>query len=225
MAAQTVDEVFGGSRDRDLRLGLRAWGIAPRAQRNCRDSSLLLPLGPVNRGRLSSTLELLRPTGLSPIAFSLERAAEDLPLESGNTLVLITGSIDTCGGDPCAEAARLLRRGAADRVHVVGLDLDREERMRLECVGQYHAVGSRREVRSALREILHEADALREGSVAVFEPGWNVWVAGGALGEEIVLSRGTYDILVRARGKTWHWEGVAVSGSFESVAGPQPSRR
>ena len=91
-----------------------------------------MPLGPVNRGRLSSTLDLLRPTGFSPIAYSLERVTGDLPSDPGNTLVVVTGSVESCGGDPCAEATRLLESardrflslGAAAAAREVSSDLD-----------------------------------------------------------------------------------------------------
>jgi len=225
LATQGIEDVFGGSNVSNLRLAVRAWGIAPRARRDCNDSGLVLPFGPVSGERLSSTLKLLRPTGFSPIADSLKRVADDLPADGGNTLVIVTGSIDTCGGDPCAEATRLLRSGVVDQIQVVGLDLDRKQRQRFECLGRVQAADSRRSLRSVLRVVLNRAAATADGSVSVFEPGWDVWVAGGALGEEIPLSRGTYDIIVRSRGTTWLWDDVRITSAFESPAGARPSPR
>lgn len=225
LVRRTLAEVAAGLQRSSLRLGVRVFGITPRSRRNCEDSSLIWPVQSIDGPQIARTLDLLRPTGFSPIAHSLQRVNNDLPENGGGTLVLITGSLENCGGDVCAEATRLLRRGIAGRIAVVAVGLDREKRRALECIGEVYAVDGRRQLRSTLREILADSRSIAEGSVSIFESGWDVFVTGGALDEQIDISSGRYDVLVRTRGKAYVWENLTIAGELETVAGPSPKRR
>ena len=90
-----------------------------------------------------------RPSGFAPIAYSLQRAASDLPVNGRSTVVVITGGADSCSGDPCDAAARLIKRGRADRIHIVGLDQPKHTGTDLECVGTYHAATNRVRLRNS----------------------------------------------------------------------------
>lgn len=222
---RAIQEVLRESRRSEIDVGLRAYGIAPLSQQDCRDSSLLAPPSSVGARRLVSTLELLRPAGLSPIAFALDAAGEDLSDDDWNTVVLVTGSVEGCAGDPCDAAVRLVRRGLAQRVHVIGLGLDPVDGRSLDCIGKYQSVRDRRELRTALRQIFGDATETDRGTVAVFRPDGGEWLATAAIGERLELSAGTYDVLIRYGGQSYTWQRVAVSGAFESAAGSKPSPR
>jgi len=219
---RTVRDLLRDPRESDARIGVRAFGITPLTQHDCKDSLVLSPFKSIGDRRLATSLDLLRPAGQSPIAYTLAEAAGDLSEDDRNLVVLITGSTESCGGNVCAGTSRLLRRGLADEIHVVALGLERDAQRVLDCVGEYHTVRSRRQLRGVLREILRDATREEEGNIAIFETGWDVWVTGGALGERIEISAGTYDMIVRSGGRTHVWENVRVSGEFETNAGAKP---
>ena len=206
-------------------LGLRVFGIMPPARRDCQDSTLLLPVAPLDDRALSRALELLRPSGHSPIAYSLERAANDLPQDGENAIVLITGSSESCGGDLCGTASSLLRSGAAARIYVVALGVSYAERRELDCAGDYHAVQSATELKSALREIFRGLLRGEPGTVNLFRAGSDRWVAGGFLGERLEVAPGVYDVQIRAEGRTYAWEELEISGNVEARAGRRPPRQ
>lgn len=208
-----------------LQVGLRAFGIAPLAQQDCRDTSLLAPISSIDSRRLFTTLELLRPAGLSPMAMALDEATGDLSEDDWNTIVLVTGSASGCGEDPCVAASRLVRRGLAERIHVVGLNLEPGAAQSLGCVGEFESVRDRRGLETTLRRIFRSAEEPELGTVAVFTPGWEEWRATAAIGERLELSPGTYDVLIRYGGQTYAWERVDLERDLESVVGPRPAPR
>lgn len=220
MTGEALSSLSGSGVD----VGLRVFGIVPRSRRECEDSTLLTPVQPVNPRSISSSLKLLRPSGYSPIAHSLAEAANDLPAGDRNALVLITGSVESCEGKPCAEAAKLLRSGAVSRIYVVALGIGFEERNELDCIGDYRSVAGGAELRDALREILREVRRGGPGVVNLFESGGGNWVAGGSLGERIDVNPGRYDVVIRTNGETYTWTETELSGSVEAVAGARPPR-
>jgi len=205
-----------------IHVGVRVWGIAPRSQNNCQDSTLLMPLAPLDRGGVEQTFELIRPSGFAPIAYSLQKAAADLPTNGRSTVVVITGGVDSCSGDPCDAAARLIRRGRADRVHIIGLDLPKHTETDLECVGTYHAANNRAGLRNSLRTIFREASRSDQGRVTVFLAGRNRWVASGELGQSILLLEGRYDLMIRAGTRVFHWSDFELKGDRTETAGARP---
>jgi hypothetical protein len=158
------------------------------------------------------------------LAFSIEQAAADLPPAGRNTLILLAASSDSCGADPCRDAARLLRIGAVERIHVVGLDVDDDQRRQLSCIGEFQNVRRRSQLRRATQDIMRTTLDER-GTVSVFKPGWGAWVVSGPLGEDLEVAAGTYDLLIRTRQGPISWKGVEVRGDFRAVAGTQPSSR
>ena len=219
-----LTQALDGLSGTDPNVGLRVFGIAPRAQHDCSDSTLLAPVSGFDRGDLSRSLRLLRPSGYSPIAFSLEQAAADLPSGGSNSVLLITGSTESCEADPCAAAARLMRDGRVSRIYVIALGADRTAQRGLDCIGEYRAVRSEMQLQSALRDVVREVRRREGGSVALFEPGEDEIVASGALEERLRVSEGTYDVLVRSGDDTFTWPGVEIRGNVEAKAGDKPPR-
>ncbi|MCP3981040.1 MAG: hypothetical protein GY716_17220 [bacterium] len=216
--SRAVQELGGDK----LELGLRAFGIAPLSRHNCRDSTLLIPPAPLDRRTTASTLQLLRPTGHAAIAYALEQAADDLSPARRNTMLLLTGSVERCDGEPCAVAARLLREGRIERLHVIGLGLNDNRTAELRCAGEFHGVGSERELRAALGRILDEAARAETGSVSVLTAGGREWVAGGALDSSIELAAGTYDVVIHDGGRTHMWKNLHIDEDLDAIAGPTP---
>ncbi|MDH3628808.1 MAG: hypothetical protein OEV00_06800 [Acidobacteriota bacterium] len=206
----------------DVKLGLRAFGIAPESQRNCRDSARLLPTKPIDLRRLSRSLDLLRPGGYSPIADTLRRVEDDANKDAYTIVVLVTGSYENCGGDPCAAAARLLYQGIANEIHVVGVGLDKTRTSNLICVGPLHTVDGRRRLRTELRRVARAIQVGSADSVSVFRPGGGEWIVTAPLGQPITMAAGRYDLQIRSGGKNFRWSDVEIKDRLVVRAGEQP---
>lgn len=219
---ETLGAAFDSLVGTDTGVGLRVFGIAPLEPKQCEDSTLLVPAGRLDRRALTRSLGMLRPTGRSPIARSLELAPADLRSTGPRYVLLIAGGPDSCGGDVCQAAAEAVREGGLSRIYVLALAGAGGPVRGLDCAGDYRVVRSKLDLDAALRDILREVRRGGAGSVAVFSPGWSRLVTSGPLSERLVLGEGTYDVLVRAGDETWTWPGLEIRGSVDAVAGPRP---
>ena len=94
----------------------------------CRAVKVVRPLGPVSdeaRQELVSAAHTLQPVGHTPIAASLRAAGEVLAKSSAmSQVVLITDGVETCKGDPAAEAEKMIAAVKSLRaVEVIGVGL------------------------------------------------------------------------------------------------------
>lgn len=108
----------------DLDLALRAYGsTSPSDVSDCTDSSLLMAFGTDDRSAFKEAVASLKPKGQTPIAYALQKAAEDfVGLQSERSVVLVTDGIESCGGDPVRAAGDLAQQGLT--VHVIGFGMD-----------------------------------------------------------------------------------------------------
>jgi len=131
----------------DLELALRLYGhqtpIAPGKQ-DCDDTRLEVPFSGNSMPAIRSTLQSVRCLGTTPIARSLERAADDFPPISfndtrkiRNIIILITDGIEACDEDPCAVSRALQAKGIVLKPFVIGVGLDESQKYALQCVGNY----------------------------------------------------------------------------------------
>jgi DNA-binding NarL/FixJ family response regulator len=105
---------------------------------SCRGVEVLVPLGELDRERFAGrTLDRFAPTGYTPIARALRRAERAFGGREGeeNRIILVTDGIETCGGDPVAQARGLKQAGIEVTIDVVGFDIanarDRERLKRI----------------------------------------------------------------------------------------------
>jgi Mg-chelatase subunit ChlD len=122
----------------DVKVGLRVFGHI-NFPSPCSASALLVPPGFGNRGAIIKRIRRIIPTGMTPLTFALQQAAEnDLrEVEGKKTIILITDGFDTCGEDPCAYIATLPYKGINIKVDVVGLDLrDKNSKRKLDCIAK-----------------------------------------------------------------------------------------
>ena len=141
---------------------------------NCADIEVLAPLGTVDKPGIMAAIERLNPKGKTPLTDAVRQAAEELRYtEERATVILVSDGKETCNADPCAAAAELEAGGIDFTVHVVGFDLDVEEKAQLQCIadgtgGQFLNADNAPE--------LHEAMATTVQLVAEPETGApNVW--------------------------------------------------
>lgn len=140
----------------DSQVGLRVYGSTiSNGPGSCKDSKLLVPVDKTEKARLDAGVDKLKPLGNTPIAYSLEQAAKDLPKQGPRSIVLVSDGEENCGGDPCKVARDLKKAGADFYVDVVGLQVDRKSRDQLTCIasaggGTYYDVKSLDQLDSTL---------------------------------------------------------------------------
>ncbi|MGI9413305.1 MAG: vWA domain-containing protein [Hyphomicrobiales bacterium] len=120
----------------DLEVGLIVYGH--RRKGDCADIETLIPSGPINVGRFTSTIDGIRPTGKTPLTAAVRKAAEELRYtEDKATVILLSDGLETCNLDPCAIASELERDGVNFTAHVIGFDIAKgEEQRQLRCIAE-----------------------------------------------------------------------------------------
>lgn len=137
-----IEQLPAGSSEINLNVGLRVYGhgTVPRenAEQRCRDTTLEVPIQGIDIDTIKQKIAGIIPRGWTPIAFSLEEAANDFPSgkDMENIIILISDGKETCQGDPCAMAGKLHQSGIKVKINVVGFDINPEERRQLECIAQ-----------------------------------------------------------------------------------------
>lgn len=152
----------------DLELALRLYGhqtpIQPGKQ-DCDDTKLEVPFGPDRIPEIRKKLMATRCLGTTPIARSLQRAADDFPaLDKGkgarpvrNIIILITDGIEACDEDPCAVSRALQAKGIILKPFVIGVGLTESERYALQCVGNYYDASTPELLEHVLQVVVTQA--------------------------------------------------------------------
>ena len=145
-------------------VGLRVFGAKVFSRKDagaCADTQNVVPVGPLDRARLTSAVEGYKPYGETPIGTALKGAAKDLgPARDGErrTIVLLSDGEPTCAPDPCVVARQLRDQGIDLRINVVGLDVSGKARRALQCVaraggGRYFDAASAEELSDSLVQV------------------------------------------------------------------------
>ncbi|GAA2610650.1 hypothetical protein GCM10009863_25280 [Streptomyces axinellae] len=120
--------------------GLRVYG-ADKAK-SCTDTRLAQPVEPLDRAGIKKAVAGAEPKGDTPIGYSLEKAAADLPEPSRGapgrrTIVLISDGEDNCGApEPCDVAKSLAEDGIGLRIDAIGFQVRGAARKQLRCVAE-----------------------------------------------------------------------------------------
>lgn len=154
-------EVYGGADD----------------PRNCQAVKIARPLSPLDaagKSELTAMISRLQPTGATPIALSLRRAGEELKKNDALCgLVLITDGLETCKGDPAAEAAALVANlKVSFGVNVVGFGVKPEENAALKSIadagkGKYYSAADTKGLIEAISAIAQEIQVQAKPAEAV----------------------------------------------------------
>ncbi len=122
-------------------IGLRVYGSkideATRAE-GCKDTELTVPVGPLDKARMSSTVHALQGKGRTPIGSSLLATPGDLGSAEGRrSVVLVSDGGDNCAPpDPCKAAAQVAKQGVDLSISVVGLQVKGRVRDQLRCIAR-----------------------------------------------------------------------------------------
>ena len=109
-----------------LNVGLRVYGsqVAALEDGACEDSALVVPVAGFDRDELLRTIRATQAKGATPIAHSLDLAAQDISgIEGKVVIVLVTDGAESCGGDVRAAIERLTAAGHEVDVRIIGFAL------------------------------------------------------------------------------------------------------
>lgn len=99
--------------------------VGLRAFYGCETNNVISPLDdPLGIPAIKDEIAELFPTGLTPLAYTLEEAAIDLESVPGpKTLVLVSDGMETCSGNPTRAAAELAKIRYGLTAFVIGFDV------------------------------------------------------------------------------------------------------
>lgn len=144
----------------NVEMALRVYGHqSPVPPQDCSDTKLEVPFAPDNATRIHQKLRFLSPKGTTPIAHSLELAADDFPpcAQCRNIIIMITDGVEACDGDPCAVSLALQKKGITLRPFVIGIGNDPNFRETFGCIGQYYDAPSEEQFRNVMKIVITEA--------------------------------------------------------------------
>lgn len=148
----------------NIEVALRMYGhqtrISPGKQ-DCSDTKLEVPFsaGKENYDKIKSKIRGLEPKGTTPIARSLEYAADDFPEcdNCRNVIILITDGIEACDEDPCAVALALRKKGIKLKPFIIGVGLDTSYLDQFNCVGEFLSAETEDSFKSVLSFVISQA--------------------------------------------------------------------
>ncbi len=129
----------------DAQVALRVYGHrgsnreADKAA-SCRGTELVQPFAARDVAGFETAVRSFQPRGFTPIAASLQAAAQDFARgdanASGNVVYLVSDGIETCDGDPAAAAGALNASDIRVVVNVIGFDVDAQAENQLRGVAE-----------------------------------------------------------------------------------------
>lgn len=158
LLAKAVDSLRGSA---NLEIALRVYGHQSpitATYQDCNDTKLEVPFAADNYDRIKARVKSIRAKGTTPIARSLEAAAEDFPdMNSRNIIILITDGLEACDNDPCVIAKKLHDKGVKVTPFVIGLGLDLSYLEQFRCIGSYSEAETKDAFRSVLSSVINKA--------------------------------------------------------------------
>lgn len=109
-------------------VGLRVYGATATSQdpkaTQCTDSQLTVPIGPIDRAEMTSSIDSFTGQAATPIGYALEQGAKDLGTDGKRNIVLVSDGLSNCDPPPCPTVQRLVENGVNIQVDTVGYGLD-----------------------------------------------------------------------------------------------------
>ena len=144
--------------DPRLELALRVYGhLYSKKAQNCKETRLEIGFSKNNHDQVISKLQLVKPKGTTPIAYSLEQAAKDFPTTGGyrNIVIIITDGIESCDGDPCAVSLALQEKGIFLKPFIIGMGMGQNFREEFQCIGEFYDARDQASFKKALDEAIN----------------------------------------------------------------------
>jgi Ca-activated chloride channel family protein len=158
LLAQSVDSLKGIP---NLEIALRVYGHQSpitATYQDCNDTKLEVPFAAGNHDKVKNRIKSITAKGTTPIARSLEAAAEDFPDQNArNIIILITDGLEACDNDPCVIAKKLKDKGVKVTPFVIGLGMDLSYLDKFNCIGPYSDAETKDAFRNVLKNVISKA--------------------------------------------------------------------
>ena len=145
----------------NLELALRVYGhqsMVSSTYQDCNDTKLEVPFAEHTAELIKQKIHTITAKGATPIARSLEAAANDFPEEaSRNFIILITDGIESCDNDPCAVATKLKEKEVNVTPFVIGIGMDLSYLEQFNCIGSYTEAEDKNSFKTVLEKIIQKA--------------------------------------------------------------------
>ncbi|SKA86666.1 Ca-activated chloride channel family protein [Prosthecobacter debontii] len=125
-AKQVLSEFIATAPEKeDLHIGLRLYGskVSHREPGACEDTVLVVPMEGFQRAEMLRLVKDARAIGATPLAISLNAAADDFTKPGKKQVIVFTDGEESCGGDVTAALARLKADGIDADVRIIGIGL------------------------------------------------------------------------------------------------------
>lgn len=155
---KAVDSLQGAE---NVELALRIYGhqspVTPTYQ-DCEDTKLEIPFSKSNHNIIKKKIKSIRAKGTTPIARSLEAAADDFPdRNSRNVIILITDGIEACDDEPCVIADKLRAKGITISPFIIGIGMDMSFLDHFDCFGKYHSAETSEDFAAVMKNVINKA--------------------------------------------------------------------
>ena len=158
LLAKTADDL----RDvPNLEIALRVYGHQSpitATYQDCNDTKLEVPFAADNFSAVKNRVKTIQAKGTTPIARSLEAAADDFPDQTTrNVIILITDGLEACDNDPCVIAKKLKDKGVSVTPFVIGLGMDLSYLEKFRCIGTYEDAETPESFKLVLQNVVSKA--------------------------------------------------------------------
>lgn len=148
---ETADSI---SRIPGVETALRVFGhLYHEPDLNCRDTRLEVNFAPNNASRIRQKLQELRPRGITPLVYAIEKAATDFGEFNGaKIIIVITDGEDACDRDICSARKALEEHRVWLRPIIIGMNVQKNVLDNMSCLAKTVATYAHDEFRSALQQ-------------------------------------------------------------------------
>ncbi len=142
-------------------MGMRVFGhLYPEPDKNCHDSHLEVRIDSNNAKAIKKKLNEIRPKGITPLVYSIEKAVGDFGnVEAKNILIIITDGEDACNRDPCSITQLLQKNNIVLRPFIIGMSLQAKSFSEMQCMGKLYNTNSAEEFFETVKKVVSDAIA------------------------------------------------------------------
>lgn len=140
-------------------MGMRVFGhLSSEPEKNCKDSRLEVRIDSNNAKLIQKKLLEIRPKGITPLVYSIERSATDFGNAAAkNIIIIITDGEDACEGDPCSVSLTLHQNNIVLRPFIIGMQLNPKSFDAMNCMGKLYNTNSSDEFVTTMKKVVIEA--------------------------------------------------------------------